>query len=470
MSASTRTMLIIGVIAATVTPAAIAGDEKDALIDALRSEVTDLKQRVSHLETGTDENWLTERRAEEIRCLVEDVLADADTRASLLQDGMTAGWDKHFFLQSADGNWRLRLRGQLQIRYVFNNAMNQDQAAVAAPDSMYGFEVRRAKVKFDGHVVDPSWYYNVSLAVDHDTFGDGNFEVEDAFFRKSFDNGVTVWGGQYKVEFNREELTSSSAQQAVDRSLVNEFFNLDRSQGVMVQYTGDRFRLWGAYMDGAANRWGGFDLTAAPANAFTGRIDWLAAGNWKQFKDPQGWKGQDFGAMVGAAIHYQQSKYGMLNAGPGPFSTARTDRLAWTIDAGVEGDGWNVFAYVVGNHLSDNAIGSASADQIGIVVQGAYMLTDKWDVYGRYEWGDLDDNSSPSVISTTPGLSNISIITLGTNYYFAKHAAKWTTDIGFGLDPIPVSRGTGVGWRTDAGIPTPSDGQFVFRTQFQLLF
>jgi hypothetical protein len=98
------------------------------------------------------------------------------------------------------------------------------------------------------------------------------------------------------------------------------------------------------------------------------------------------------------------------------------------------------------------------------------MLTDKWDLFGRYEWGDLDDNSSPSAISTSAGLSDISIVTLGTNYYFHKHAAKWTTDVGFGLDAVPTNRGTGVGWRPDAGAPTPNDGQFVIRSQIQLLY
>ena len=95
------------------------------------------------------------------------------------------------------------------------------------------------------------------------------------------------------------------------------------------------------------------------------------------------------------------------------------------------------------------------------------MFSDKCDIFARYEWADLDDNSSPSAIATSPGLTDISIITLGTNYYVHKHAAKWTTDVGFGLDPVPTARGTGVDWRPDVGT---NDGQFVFRTQFQLLF
>ncbi len=442
---------------------------RDDVIDQLRAEVAELKDSVAELKAASDDNWLTDQRAREIRGLVEDVLADADTRASLLQDGATAGWDKKFYLGSADGNWRLNIGGQLQVRWALNSASGQGAAMPNAfPGTLYGFEVRRAKLKLDGHVVDPSCQYTVQFAVDHDTAGDGVFEVEDAIIGKAFDNGILVWAGQFKIEFNREELTSSTSQLAVDRSVINEFFNLDRSQGVRIQYTGDRFRLAGVYTDGATNRWGGFDLgSGPPANAFTGRVDWIAAGDWGQFKDFQGWRGETFGAMIGAAIHYQKSKYGSLN-GAGLFSTPRTERLTWTIDTQLEGDGWNVFAYVVGNHLSDNAAGSVSADQLAFVVQGGYMLSDRCDIYVRYEWGDLDNNTSPSAIATAAtGLTDVSIITVGTNYYVYKHAAKWTTDIGFGLDPVPTNRGLGVDWRSDVA---PNDGQFVFRTQFQLLF
>lgn len=447
------------VLCVSLSPATLADDDDLStadLIEALRTQVVELRDTVAELKAADDDNWLTERWAAEIRSLVEDVLADANTRASLLQDGATAGWDRNFYLQSADGNWRMRLRGQLQVRWVYSHA---DGQAPAEPDDLYGFEVRRAKIKFDGHVIDPTWKFNISLAVDHDDT-EGDLEMEDAFFRKVFENGLTVWGGQFKLEFNREELTSSTAQLAVDRSVVNEIYNLDRSPGVMVQYTGDQFRLWGGLSDGAGHRSAGFDSPDL-ATAATGRVDWLAAGDWTQFKDFRGWRGQEFAAMVGGAVHYQKSKYGA------PFSLTpggRVERFTWTIDGQVEGDGWNVFAYVLGNHLSFQD-SSPGADQIAFVVQGGYMLTDTWELYGRYEWSDLDDNAEAGESDFVAGLSDVSILTLGVNYYIDKHA-KWTTDIGLGLDAVPVSE-RGVGWRADA----PSqDGQFVLRTQFQLLF
>ncbi|MHC4422317.1 MAG: hypothetical protein ACYS1E_17205, partial [Planctomycetota bacterium] len=61
------------------------------LIEELRAEVAELRSTVAQMQANQNEDWLTEQRADEIRGLVQDVLADADTRASLMQDGITAG-------------------------------------------------------------------------------------------------------------------------------------------------------------------------------------------------------------------------------------------------------------------------------------------------------------------------------------------------------------------------------------------
>ena len=53
--------------------------------------------------------------------MVQDVLADADTRASLLQNGAMAGYNGGFFIGSTDGDFSLKINGQVQSRYVHNN-------------------------------------------------------------------------------------------------------------------------------------------------------------------------------------------------------------------------------------------------------------------------------------------------------------------------------------------------------------
>ncbi len=213
-----------------------ASDEKSE-VEALRDEVAQLRAELAAVTQSEDEHWLTEQRADEIRSLVHDVLADADTRASLLQSGMTAGYNKGFFIGSEDGNFKLQIGGQIQFRYVYNRR----QGDPTGSNDTSGFEVRRAKIKLKGHVFDPSWKYELSGAYDRDG---GSLELEDAIITKELNDNWFVRLGQFKAPFLREELVSSTAQLAVDRSLVNEEFNQDRSKGVELGYENDQWRAW----------------------------------------------------------------------------------------------------------------------------------------------------------------------------------------------------------------------------------
>ncbi len=60
------------------------------------------------------------------------------------------------------------------------------------------------------------------------------------------------------------------------------------------------------------------------------------------------------------------------------------------------------------------------------------------------------------------------MFTVGGTRDRAKHALKWTTDIGVGFDEIDGEwASAGLGWREDTAT---EDGQVVVRSQFQLLF
>ena len=102
-------MLAVPGLARGQASSAVESDPVMSHIDAMRRELDKLrednqamKSEIDNLRAATDDNWLTEARADEIRGLVQDVLADADVRSSLLNDGVMAGWADHFFLASAD--------------------------------------------------------------------------------------------------------------------------------------------------------------------------------------------------------------------------------------------------------------------------------------------------------------------------------------------------------------------------------
>ena len=105
MTSIKRISLLAGAATLTLAGGSYADTTVEAQNEELRARIADLESRLGHVEAQSSDNWLTERRATEIRSLVEEVLADADTRSSMLAQGMTAGYDDGAVIASADGNW-----------------------------------------------------------------------------------------------------------------------------------------------------------------------------------------------------------------------------------------------------------------------------------------------------------------------------------------------------------------------------
>jgi len=441
--------VLLMAVAGCMMTATAAAQTRDDDTERLRADIEALKTRVAaqdveiaRLRQDDGEAWLTEQRAAEVRALVQDVLTDADARSSLLEDGMTAGHDGKFFMASADGNFRMDISGFMQFRYVFNN--QEDGGDPAFDSTRQGFENRRTKLVFSGHVVDPTWQYKLQASFEN--AAGGPTIVDDALIRKDFENGWNVTFGQFKLPFLREDLMPAWKQLAVERSLVFSEFRGGRSQAVQVEYRNDRWKADLAISDG-------FSATSMPALvedvegfAVTGRVEALVDGSWSQFGDLTSWRGEEFGLLLGGAAHYQKSEFGTAT---GP----EEEMFSWTADASAEFGGANLFGAIVGRHFD-----VMDVDQIGIVVQGGHFFTDTCEAFARYEWGDFD----------TTGVEDLSVITVGINKYFKKHNLKWTTDVGFGLDEVnPVWSSSGAGWRSD---PAGEDSQIVVRSQFQLAY
>ena len=434
MSLTTRVGLLAGASALTLTGASFADNPTEA--QNYEARIAELEATVAQLK---GENWLTDQRAEEIRGLVQDVLADADTRASLLQAGMTAGYDNGFVIGSSDGNFSLKLNGQLQTRFVYNN---QDNGPT--DDDRWSFENTRTKLMFSGNVVNPDWMYYIEAGFCRET---GVFYLDDAYIAYNYGNGWKAMMGQFKAPVLREELVHSMYQLAVERSWLNEYFTGGCTQGIAVDYLGDQFHFVASYNDGVNT-----DNTAWIARdtefSMTGRAEILFQGTWDQFRDFTSWEGEETGFMLGGALHYEREEYGTI------LDVDELEIFLVTIDASLEFGGANLFGAFMYRSLDDDA--AIDFDQYGFLIQGGFFLNEDWELFGRYEFADLD----------MEGVDDANIFTLGVNRYWAKHGLKWTTDLGFGIDSVPTTESV-TGWRADS---VAEDGQIVFRTQLQLTF
>jgi hypothetical protein len=413
------------------------------MITALRSELASLKAQ-------TGEGWLDEQRSQEVRALVQDTLADADTRASLLQSGATAGWDNGFFIASPDGNFRLQFGATVKVRFVYNY-LDVPSGGEDLDANRWGFENRRTRLRFKGHVFDPSWKYFIQ-----GDFGlSGTFSLLDAWIDKDLGNGWTFRAGKFMTPFTREPLVGHHKPLAVERSLQTHYFSPGRSQGIEFLYSADQWKFMGAYTDGGLGSLAGATASAMTYDteyAFTARVEWLAAGEWKQFDDWTSFPGEEFGFLLGGAVHWQCDEYGETLMGP------EVETFRWTVDASMEFGGANLAAVLHGNHTDTNSDVVNDVDQYGIMVQGGFFLNDDWELFGRYEWADED----------TEGVDDLSVATIGFNRYIHGHNVKWTTDLSYGFNEVSSTfAGDGVGFRADA---PGKDGQLVLRTQLQLVF
>ena len=245
-----------------------------AALEASNRELGELRTEVAQLRSTQEDQWVNSRRKEELKSMISEVLVDADMRSSLMGSHMTAGHNgKKFFLASEDGSFLLKMKGQIQFRYIGSFQDAGSGASAIDDEAETGFVIRRAKLDFSGNVVDPRLGYAIQVAIDRSTNTASSDKIAISY---GLSEGVTLSGGEDKAPFLREELTSSSRQQAVERSFVNEVFTMDKVQGVGLKIKKDDWMAHVMINDGYKSGDGGtrqnrFTQTgASQVNADTG--------------------------------------------------------------------------------------------------------------------------------------------------------------------------------------------------------
>lgn len=418
---------------------------------------------------------------EEARAIVAEMLADAESRSSLLQgSSATAGYDRNFFLASADGNFRLNFSGYTQLRYlaVFRNS-GRAPTGLAGQDNDFegGFENRRTRLKFSGNVVSPDLTYVVQSEFS-DTSGSDNSFLRDAFFVYQLGDGWFIKGGQYKLPFLREEYMDDTRRLAVEGSQTTNALNPGRSQAIELGFRKSDYRVLMDFSDGLNTLNTDFATAAGAPNpaesdfAFTGRADWALAGAIADFDEFTSKVDAPWVFNLGAAVHVQGSSN---VAGAGGTSDATL--LAYTADALLKGHGLSLFFqfYGASTHRqgSPPTLAFGSTDDYGIVAQAGWRFLENDEAFFRYDAvfydrgrGFNDDRQD--------------FVTAGLNHYFAGHAAKLTANAVVALQPTTNAAGTALvpSILTGASTLTPgqgilrstSDGTVALQVQMQLMF
>ena len=439
-----------------VSYAAVEGNNDTA------TQISELKAEIAALKGNQGEQWLTEQRADQIRGVVQDVLADSNTRSSFQQaGGATAGYNNGFFISSADGNYSLKINALEQVRFVWNNTYQDTK-----DQNSWGFENRRTQAFFSGNVVDPSWKYLVGMAYDaqNDPYNAdaGNFNLYYAMVTKTFGDGFSVSVGQMNVPFTVESnLFNAGSTQMGDYSIFEYMFGAGQQVGAMAKLEKDAFRVSAGWYnivqtDSSGTVGNSWDNNDNQSIAVAGRAEYKVAGTWDQFSKESSFKGEEFGLLIGGGLIWQNGRNdnsaGVYDSNP----------IGLTADAQAKFGGFNL----IGQFLwQDGYPGTdASSSVWGFNVQGGAFVTEDLEVFGAWAYADTaGDGGGGGSFGTTNYLQT------GANWYFAKNSIKATVMGIIPLNKDAADAGNLRGFESGVGL-SDSQNNFSLVCQLQVMF
>jgi len=132
--------------------------------------------------------------------------------------------EKGFELRTIDNKYLMQIEWRLQTRVAFpfdNDPVSLEDFG----DQQVILGINRARMKVGGHAFTPKLKYYLEYEL-------WATALLDYRIMYQFSPAINLKVGQWKVQYSRERVISSGKQQAVDRSIMNYAFTLDRQQGI----------------------------------------------------------------------------------------------------------------------------------------------------------------------------------------------------------------------------------------------
>lgn len=241
--------------------------------------------------------------------------------------------------QAPKPRFSFALGNRIQVRYAY---LSPDGAA---EDDQSTFRVRRFKTFINGNAFYPWLKYKFQVNWvgfnEPDTRSNGP-ELEDAIIDVAYFPFAALQGGQYKVPFDRQELTSSGAQQFVDRAITHSRFTFARDQGVTLHgLIGQEKNEWLEYSAGVFN---GNGRNRSSNDNFehlgVGRLYFTPMGPFKYSESDTENTARPMVALGTAYAYNPVTNTGtvtrpVLREGPEPVATGETRSITTTADADI---------------------------------------------------------------------------------------------------------------------------------------
>jgi hypothetical protein len=347
---------------------------------------------------------------------------------------------KGLHLESADGAFALETRLRAQMLYTME--AEQGERLVG------GFELRRARLQFGGHVFGKDNEFKAELALSPSDVGMRENSLPqtspllDFYFQFNQIENLSFRVGQYKVPYSRQRVVSSGDLRLVDRSIVNSEFNLDRDIGFDFRSEDllglDLLRYY-------AGLWVGEGRNTNALRDFgmmyLARVELLPFGSFKDYSEGDLAFSKTPKLSIGVAYGFIQNagkNQGILGSSPSDggttnFHNFNADFVVRWMGISIEGEvalrqgkrrAGDVLSDVndtPDDSADDELVIEAARNGWGLVGQAGYLVRGTGlEIVVRGALNRAPDDSS---------MTERNEYGLGVNYYFAGHPLKLQADI-----------------------------------------
>jgi len=362
----------------------------------------------------------------------------AEAKPEVAEAKPLVGYDKGFFIGDSKGLFKLKIGATMQPQLAWESVEEHveevddvtGEAVVLSRtdrEAAYSFLIRRAELKLGGHAFSERVTYGFMA-----DFGKGSVFLEDYYLDFALAPDVLhLRFGSWKRPFSRQQMTSSSKLELVDRSITDKAFGGGRDLGLMLHNDYERSPTFewavGVFNGGGNKPWFEGELEEDEDGNLSGVSSKAKFTNVPDRFHPMAVArlGFNYGKLAGyseADLEGGPFRLGLGVSGIADFDSDDTgdSNVRGELDYIIKAAGFSTTGavYVMsaqdGGGFNDQAFAAWGLHaQAGYVVKGHVQPVIR---YAIVDW-DGDDN-------------NIQEVTGGLNVFIFKHNLKWQTDAG----------------------------------------
>jgi hypothetical protein len=309
------------------------------------------------------------------------------------------------------------------------------------------FVIRRARLKFDGFVVNEKLRYKIELGLSNrDIAGANEFNkntpryILDAVIKWNFYENFDLWAGQTKLPGNLERVISSANLQLVDRSILNSLFNIDRDLGIQLRHHIDINKNFVIREKLAFSQGEGRNVVVGNlgGHQYTSRVEVLPFGNFQSGGDyKEGDLKREPKPKLMVGVTYDVNKDAVrTRSNSGIYMRTetgfhQTDIATIFVDAMFKYKGFAFMGEYVNRNADAPVAVEADGTPTGNIVlegdsfnfQGSYLLNNNYEFTGRFTTVSFNQITERA---------DLDQYTLGISKYVVGHKLKVQTDFTYG--------------------------------------